>query len=242
MQKPVSDPPDDSGADHLEWQREFEAKRKRVLKAVYVENGLSELARKGADKGKLLSLLVLSCPNNDPEPMRRDVQQRIKSLRSQAKKLEIAASELESTFASDLAFAETWKYLLFPPTFERAPDFTKPRAALNAQCQGIRKLCRALKGEAAILARLAQKYPRLNNRAYVGIVIQHVLNATGHHHFRILASLLTAAHVELGANVDYSEMSLKQTHQRAKPREKHYPFDTSGMLGRGWDNSPSKNR
>ncbi len=228
MHKPVSRPPDSSDADHLEWQREFEAKRRRVLKATYVENGLSELARKGADKDKLLSMLVLSCPDSEPEPMRRDVKQRIKSLRSQAKKLETAAAELESSFASDLAFAETWKFLLFPATFERAPDFAKQRTALKLQCDGIRKLSRALKGEASTLARLLKHYPRLNDKAFLGAVLRYVLNSTGHHHFRLLASLLTAAHQELGVDVDYRDVNLKQTYQRAK----HNPFDTSGMLGR----------
>lgn len=234
MQKPVSRPPDDSDADSVEWQREFEIKRQRLLKERYIANTLSELEGKGADRDNLLSLLVLSCPTKDGEMLRKTAAQRIKNLRFQAKKLELAATELESMFASDLAFAETWKYLLFPITFEHAPNFTKARAAIKFWCEHTRKVSRALRGEAATLARLLKHYPRLNDKAALGALLRFVLRSTGHHHEKTLAPLLTAAHIELGAEVDYNEEKLKKFRQRELNnliRQRHSPFDTSGMLG-----------
>ena len=233
MQKPVSRPPDDSGADSVDWQHEFELKRQRLLKEPYIANTLSLLEGKGADRDKLLSLLVLSCPRKYAE-VRREMAQRIKSLRSQAKKLELAATELESMFASDLAFAETWKYLLFPITFEHAPNFAKARTAIKLWCERTRKVSRALKGEAATLARLLKHYPRLNDKAALGALLRFVLQSTGHYHEKALAPLLTAAHIELGAELDYNEEKLKKIRQRELKnliRHRRSPLDTSGMLG-----------
>lgn len=234
MQKPVSRPPDHPDADYVEWQREFEVKRQRLLKEPYIANTLSVLEGKGADQDELLSLLVLSCPTKSAEMARETLTQRIKSLRSQAKKLELAATELESMFASDLVFAETWKYLLFSITFEHAPNFARARTAIKLWCERTRKVSRALKGEAATFARLLKHYPRLNDKAALGALLRFVLKSTGHYHERTLAPLLTAAHIELGAEVDYNEEKLKKFRQRELKdliRQRHSPFDTCGMLG-----------
>jgi hypothetical protein len=234
---PVSAPSrsDDSDLDEIEWRRDFEAKRKRVLRAASVASGISELVREGADREKLLSLLVISCPTQD-KAFLDETKKRIKDLRSQALNLERAANELESTFASDLGFAETWKYLLFlfPPTFSSAPDYTETRAAIKARSKSIRQLAAMLKGEAAIFARLAKHYPRLNNKFYLGRVLRYVSESTGHYHERILAMILASAHNELGANVDYSEWSLQKFRRREMKdliHPRHFRFSTAGMLG-----------
>ena len=60
----------DSDADDVEWQRKSEAKRTRMRKAPGVAQGIADLARKGADRDKLLTLLVISCPTRSPELMR----------------------------------------------------------------------------------------------------------------------------------------------------------------------------
>jgi len=246
---------DDSDEDFAEWQRNHKADLNRVIKAPNVEVGISKLVQKGADKDKLLSLLVISSPHRDTEPMRKAVKQRIKNLRTLAKKLKGAADELESAFASDSGFAETWKYLLFPLTFQHAPDYTKARSAIRQQSDSIRRLARMLIGEAAILARLAKHYPKLNEKLLLGSVIRYVRESTGQFHERILAEILTAAHNELGADLDYMDETLKKFRQRELPnlirKRRFLTLDTSGMLtglfysspsGQNkWDKSPSKN-
>ncbi len=239
---------DDSDEDFTDWQRNHKADLNRVIKAPNVEGEISKLVRKGADKDKLLSLLVISCPYRDTGPIRKDVKQRIKNLRTLAKKLENAADKLESTFASDSGFAETWQYLLFPLTFQHAPDYTKARSAIRQQSDSIRRLARMLKGEATILVRLAKHYPKLNEKLLLGSVIRYVRESTGHFHERILAPILTAAHNELGADLDYSEETLKKFRQRELPdliRKRRFlaagvlTVDTSGMLTGLFDTSPS---
>lgn len=224
---------EDDDEDFVEWRREFEANRQRVLKAPGVAEWLSELAGRGAETEKLLMLLVISCPTQGDDPMRQELRKRIKNLREQAIRLEIAADELEATFSTDLGFAETWKRLLFPVAFKGIPDFTNTRTALKLRCEGIRRLARGLKGEAAAFARQARHYPRLNERFYLGRLITYVSESTGQYHDRILAPLLTAAHNELGVEVDYSELKLQKFRQRNLPnliRTRQSQFFTADVM------------
>lgn len=71
--------PNKSDSEAERWQREFEADRTRVLKASKVSTLVDELVSYGAERDRLLSLLVLSRPAEKPERLRARLRERANS-------------------------------------------------------------------------------------------------------------------------------------------------------------------
>jgi hypothetical protein len=204
---------DDEDPDYLEWKRDIESRRQKILRAPAVVTNLKKLSAAGADEDKLLLGLAMA-PSEDFSEIHRYIQDKKMALKRLAEHLESASSEMDRAFSSPLNFSIGWKALLLPFAATGFPNVEKLKQLPAGLTAAMRRFASALRVEERNLGRLIRLHPRLTDNDYLARIVSYIKESTGRFHDELLADLLQAAHDTLGSEKQFSAESLKKFRQR----------------------------
>ena len=205
---------DKADQDWEELRQEFEARKRKILRAPGVEAGLDALKRAGADTDKVLRGIALVASGHSLKAALKSSQRRLDAM---ANKLERVSAEAASTLSNPVNCSGFFKWILIPGLPEEWSGVEERKRQSNSAIMQIKPIINLLRVEAKHFGTLHKKHDLIRTVVVMGDLLAYVKESTGEFHDERMADLLQAAHDELGLKANFSAPMLRKKRQRALP-------------------------
>lgn len=195
------------------WERSERKHRElqdRILTIPGSQRVLSKLAKAGADRGQILSLL--SSAVADKDVWRKTVKRKKRELESIANQLETVAKHAQRVSLDPLCDGILWLKILGTGKLENVKPATE--YAPIWLFEFMRRYAKSRREVARILGSILRKYTPIQKRKVISCLLAEVCLHTGRHHDKEIAFLLTNASEAAGHKRVFTEDQVKKHRQR----------------------------
>lgn len=210
-------------AEYREFEKTFEDLKVRIAKGDGVARGLRTLAKAGADRERVLTLLASAVIA--PElGWRKTVKKKQASLTRIANRIRSVAEEVEDVANDPLCHGAVWLALLNPDVEVDVPNHKKLFPTLMLVM--MRRYETYSRQKAKAFGKLLQKQADRDRPKKLSRLVNYVRNTTGRNFDDKLAQLLTDAHDAAGTGEQFTVDRIKKFRQRHTPKPSRALLDT----------------